>query len=107
MKPGSKDKKFYIKIEGEELEELQKYTYEMAESFGLDRRIDNYKGKRPIGLYRWDLECLRAVLWFALFKDNEYPDKTTPEYKAMNSLFEKINRLYNEAFDDCSETEEK
>jgi hypothetical protein len=25
----------------------------MAEAFGLDRKIENYKGTRPITLYRW------------------------------------------------------
>ena len=25
----------------------------MAESFGLDRRIEEYRGRRPLGLYRW------------------------------------------------------
>lgn len=100
MKPGSKDKKLYIKIEGEELDELQKWTYQMAESFGLDRRIGNYAGKRPIGLYRWDLECLEAVISSVLFEDNEYPDKSSFEYKAMSSLYEKIMKLYREAFDE-------
>jgi len=27
----------------------------MPESFGLEGRIQRYEGKRPIGLYRWDL----------------------------------------------------
>ncbi len=38
----------------------------MAEAFGLDRRIEAYSGKRPIGLYRWDLNCLLAVMALAL-----------------------------------------
>jgi len=62
MKPGSRDIKVQILIAGQELEELQKHTWSMAESFGLDRRIDQYMGKKPIGLYRWDLECLIDVL---------------------------------------------
>ena len=58
MKPGSRDIKVNILITGEELEELQKHTWSMVEAFGLDRRIEQYKGKRPIGLYQWDMECL-------------------------------------------------
>jgi len=49
MKPGSRDIKVNILITGEELEELQKHTWSMVEAFGLDRRIEQYKGKRPIG----------------------------------------------------------
>ena len=41
--------KVNILITGEELEELQKHTWSMVEAFGLDRRIEQYKGKRPIG----------------------------------------------------------
>ncbi len=58
MKPYSGDIKYDVLIEGEELEELKMCTGAMAESFGLDRRIEKYEGKRPIGLYRWDIECL-------------------------------------------------
>ena len=47
---------------GDELLELQRFTIDMAEAFGLDRRIEAYAGKRPIGLYRWDLDCLLDVL---------------------------------------------
>ena len=49
MRPGSKDKRYYILITGQELIELKKYTYLMAEAYGLDRKIENYKGTRPIG----------------------------------------------------------
>ena len=34
----------------------------MAESFGLDRRIDNLTGKRKVGFYSWDLDCLENVV---------------------------------------------
>jgi hypothetical protein len=34
MKPGSKDKQYRILITGRELEELQRFTWQMAESFG-------------------------------------------------------------------------
>jgi hypothetical protein len=48
IKPGSRDIKVNMFIAGEELEELQKHTWSMAEAFGLDRRIEQYKRKRPI-----------------------------------------------------------
>lgn len=53
-------------ITGVELDELQKHTWCMAEAFGLDSRIEKYKGKRPIGLYRWDMECLIDAVSIAL-----------------------------------------
>lgn len=34
----------------------------MAESFGLDNRIDNLTGKREVGFYSWDLDCLESVV---------------------------------------------
>ena len=51
---------------GDELHELKRFTIDMAEAFGLDRRIEAYSGKRPIGFYRWDLDCLLAVMDLAL-----------------------------------------
>ena len=45
---------------------LQCLTGWMAEAFGLDRKIENYKGIRPLTLYRWDLECLMDVIDLAL-----------------------------------------
>ena len=44
VKPGSKDRKAIILITGLELDELQCFTDSMAESFGLDRRMENYQG---------------------------------------------------------------
>ena len=62
MKPGPKDIRVFLQFERAELELLQENTYLMAESFGLDRRIDSLTGKRKIGLYLWDLECLEMVV---------------------------------------------
>lgn len=100
MKPEEGDIKYHILITGQELEELQKFTWEMAESFGLDRRIDAYQGKRPIGVYRWDLECLEAVVSSAIEDIDEYPDRSTPEYRAIYNLYIRIKCLYEEAFND-------
>ena len=71
MKPGSKDIKAYINFTIEELEILQSNTYHMAESFGLDRRIEKLTGKRKVGFYRWDLECLECAIDF-IKKDKDY-----------------------------------
>jgi len=48
MKPRKHDVPIKLKISGRQLEELQKYTVDMCEAFGLDRKIEKYKGTRPI-----------------------------------------------------------
>jgi len=94
MKPGKYDIKHSILITGAELEELQRHVWMMAESFGLDRRIDRYQGKRPIGLYRWDLECLLDVIDTALVDKEEYPVQDSPEYLALQSLYHRLKDEY-------------
>ena len=94
MNPGSKDKKLKILISGEELSELQRHTWQMAEAFGLDRRIENYQGKRPIGLFSWDFDCLLAVIEDALDDQKEYPDKNESGYKALKDLFVRLKGEY-------------
>lgn len=107
MKPGARDRLFKVLITGSELEELQTLTGWMAESFGLDDRIERYKGKRPIGLYRWDLECLVEIIGMALKDEDEYPDRTSPGYQALKSLLERLKPIYEEAFQETdSETEQ-
>ena len=98
MKPGKYDKKISVLIADKELEELQKHTWAMAESFGLDSRIDNYKGIRPIGLYSWDMECLLDVLDMALNNPNAYPSKGSPEYAITEGLYKKLKHLYDTNF---------
>jgi hypothetical protein len=68
MKPGKNDRKAALKFTMEELDFLQDNTWQMAESFGLDRRIDHLTGKRAIGLYAWDLELLGDVTKMELEK---------------------------------------
>ena len=51
MKHGKNDIKAEIKFETDRLELLQENTWQMAESFGLDRRIDNLTGKTKVGFY--------------------------------------------------------
>ena len=82
-KPGIRDKKLYFLITGDELKEHQRHTWQMSEAFGLDSRISNYKGKRPIGFYSWDLDCLLG-LEYTLKDEWEYPDKNTDGYRLPN-----------------------
>lgn len=90
MKPGRGDVKLQLLISGEELSELQRHTWQMAESFGLDQRIENYRGKRPLGLYSWDVDCLLDVIESTLNDSREYPDKNTTGYKALSHLLERL-----------------
>jgi hypothetical protein len=100
MKPGSQAIKVNILIPGEELEELQKHTWSMAEAYGLDRRIEQYKGKRPIGLYRWDMDCLIDVLSMALDDAKEYADHNSSGYLALKNLSERLKLEYNRNFEE-------
>ena len=93
MKPGSRDKQYRILITGRELDELKRFTGDMAEAFGLDRRIAAYQGKRPIGFYGWDLDCLEDVTGMALADEAAYPGKSGPGYEAMRTLNERIKQL--------------
>jgi hypothetical protein len=52
LRPGPNEVKLTILITGDELHELKRLTIDMAVAFGLDRRIEAYSGKRPIGLHR-------------------------------------------------------
>ena len=71
MRPGKYDREHQVLIKGAELRELKEL--DLAESFGLDRRIERYEGKRPLGLYRWDLEALLGTLSLALDEpDDDY-----------------------------------
>lgn len=100
MKPGLRDKRYPILITGRELEELKRFTSSMAEAFGLDRRVEDYQGKRPIGFYRWDLDCLKDVTELALDGTEAYPAKSGPGYKAMRQLCDRIRRLREQAYAD-------
>ena len=90
IKPGGKDRKASILITGIELDELQRFVWMMVESFGLDRRIANYQGVRPIGLWRWDIECLVDVINSVLDDPEYYPTQNTPEYLAIKTLRDRL-----------------
>jgi len=88
-----------VLISGKELSELQRHTWSMAEAFGLDRRIENYQGTHPIGLYRWDLDCLIDVIDIALDDQKEYPDKNSKGYKALKELHKRLKNEYQMNFE--------
>jgi len=90
VRPGSKDRKASILITDLELDELQRFVWMMAESFGLDRRIANYQGVRPIGLWRWDIECLVDVINSVLDDPKYYPTQDTPEHLAIKTLRDRL-----------------
>ena len=99
MKPGKKDIPLKIKIAGRQLEELQKHTWHMCEAFGLDTKIENYKGTRPISLYSWDLDCLIDVLSLVLDDQKEYPDKSDINFIKLHELYEDLKKGYKEKFE--------
>ena len=103
MKPGSRDKSYPILITGQELEELKELTYMMAEAFGLDGRVERYQGKRTIGFYRWDLDCLEDVLSIGVGELRDEVGEPSPRYQALASLYERIKALRAKAYQDFEE----
>ena len=85
MKAGKNDKKAHLLFTAEELDFLQDNTWQMAESFGLDRRIGNLTGKRPVGFYRWDLECLQEVT------ESARADASIQQQEMIEGLLQKLN----------------
>ena len=73
MKPAKGDISVCMKISGLQLTELQRYSVEMCEAYGLDGKIEKYMGTRPISLYRWDLDCILDVLDLALDDNTAHP----------------------------------
>ena len=100
MKPGKNDIPIERKISGRQLEELQKHTGQMCEAFGLDRKIENYKGTRSISFYRWDLDCILDVLDMALDDEKEYPDKKDEGYIKLYELYVDLKKAYKETYKD-------
>ena len=100
MKPGKNDIPIKRKISGRQLEELQKYTGHMCEAFGLDNKVANYKGTRPISFYSWDLDCIIDVLSLVLNDVNEYPDKKNEGYIELHGLYVDLKKAYKEAYGD-------
>lgn len=99
MKPGSGDIRVKMLIDGEELAQLKRHTWQMAEAFGLDSRIERYQGTRAIGFYRWDMDCLIDVVDMALNDTREYPSKDSSGYVALKRLHARLKEQYRRAFD--------
>ena len=94
MKPGKNDRKHQVLITGAELRELQRL--DMPESLGLDRRIERYQGKRPVGLYRWDLDCLLATLSFVVADRDPF---VSPKGRVtLKRLHDRLRALYDAAY---------
>ncbi len=98
MKPGKNDVPIKLKISGRQLKELQKHTWHMCEAFGLDTKIEKYKGTRPISLYSWDLDCILDVLSMVLDDENEYPDKNDDGYFKLHELYVDFKKAYEEIY---------
>ena len=94
MKPGKYDRKHQILIAGAELRELKRL--DMPESLGLDHRIERYQGTRPIGLYRWDLECLLATL--SLVVDGRDPFASRTGRVTLTTLHDRLRTVYEAAY---------
>ncbi len=103
MRPCSGDVPVRVKISAGELRELKKLTGAMAESFGLDRRIDAYQGKRPLQLYRWDLDCLVMVLEDAVREAEATPRRRPPGTRALKSLHDRLHVLWEKAYEESSQ----
>lgn len=91
MKPGSKDVKIFIQFSQLEFKFLQENSYQMVEAFGLDRRIERLKGKRPISFYSWDLDCLDSI-----FSEIIEKSKNKREVELAKLIFQKIETGYKE-----------
>jgi hypothetical protein len=93
MKPGKNDRRHQVLITGAELRELKRL--DMPESLGLDRRIEKYQGTRPIGLYRWDLECLLATL--SIVADGRDPFVSPKGQMTLKRLHDRLQGVYETA----------
>jgi len=98
MKPGKRDIPVKVKISGKQLEELQKHSWNMIEAFGLDTRIDNYKGVKPISFYSWDLDCILDVLDMVLSDEKKYPDHEDEGYVRLQELFIHLKTEYRNTY---------
>ena len=96
MKPGKNDCKHQVLITGAELRELKLLA--LPESFGLEGRVQRYEGKRPIGLYRWDLECLLATLSLELEERVQHPRLRRKDMAALRALHDRLQTEYDSAY---------
>jgi hypothetical protein len=95
MRPGKYDRKHHLRIKGAELRELKEL--DLPESFELDRRIERYQGKRPLGVYRWDWEGLLAGLSLALDQPDDYYSPRANK-RAIKKLHDRLQVEYDSAY---------
>jgi hypothetical protein len=100
MRPCPNDKKILLAISEDELDELQNISWAMSECFGLDRRIENYRGKQPIGLYSWDFECILGAVEYALNRGQESAGLTVSGRTILTQLSCRLQKEYQTAFDE-------
>jgi hypothetical protein len=96
VKPGKNDRKHQVLITGAELRELKLLA--LAEAFGLEARVQRYEGSRPIGLYRWDLECLLATLSLELEERVQHPRSRRKDIAALRALHDRLRTEYDSAY---------
>ena len=96
MKPGKYDRRHQIIISGVELRELK--LLPLPESFGLERRLQRYERKRPIGLYRWDLECLLETLLLEVADRPQHPRLRRRDIDALKSLHDRLRKEYDSGY---------
>ena len=95
MRPGKYDRKHQLLIQGAELRELK--ALDLPESFGLDRRIERYQGKRRLGLYRWDVEGLLDALSLAWAEPDDYYSPPANK-RAIKKLHDRLQAEYESAY---------
>lgn len=98
MKPGKHDKKTNLLIQGDELDAIQDICYVFTECFGLDSRIANYKGQRPLGLYQWDYECLISGLHYIVNNEKGKQQVSADDLVLLGRLLERITQIYRNAY---------
>ena len=100
LKPGKYDRRHRILIRGVELQALKLLA--MPESFGLESRIRRYEGKRPIGLYRWDWECLLDA-WSLEWADRpQHRRLRRRDIDALKSLYERLRKEYDSVYGEAT-----
>lgn len=99
MKPGKNDRKRNLFIQGDELYAIQDVCYVFTECFGLDSRIANYKGKRSLGLYQWDFECLIAGLDYIVNNEKGRQGVSSKDLELLRNLLIRIDKIYRNTYD--------
>ena len=59
---------------------------------------NDYQGKRPIGLYRWDLECLLDTLSLEMTDRPLDPRPRGRDLAALQSLYDRLRKEYEVAY---------